>query len=326
MKDLFQIPAEELRRLGIVDWGYTEELVPASFERFRSWLGENRGVLPFLELEKNVSYRSRLDAYFPQAKSALVFLFGYAPAKRALLDAAQTRIAAYALGFDGEDYHAVMKRRLRQILERLQEHHPTPIDYRISHDTEAVLERDLAYRAGLGWFGKNSMLIARQHGSYFMLGSLLLDRRLALPERERVADHCGTCRACVDACPTRAIDPETRTLVLKDCISAWTIEVRDEAAAAPPGTENARGELFGCDICQDVCPWNTKPLADATPQLGPTAQTWASFFHRDLREVVSDILPLTNRAFLRFVEDTALGRPGRKAWLRTLSFWLKRGR
>lgn len=323
MKDFLHISAAELTELGIVDWGYTSETVPRTFDKFKNWLPENGAKLPFMALEKNVNYRSDLKAWWPHARSAVVFLFSYAPAKKALLEEKQFRVAGYALGFDGEDYHTVMKERLHLIGRKLQEKYP--LQFRHSHDTEAILERDLAYRSGLGWFGKNALLINRQHGSYFMLGSLIFDQELALETGSLSADHCGQCRACIDACPTDAINVETRTVVASKCISTWTIEDRSAETPAPLGMEKGRGEVFGCDICQDVCPWNQKPIAHIKPQLGARAREWLKWFDRPYDVIANDVLPLTNRAFLRLTAGTALGRPGRPSFIRTLSFWMKKG-
>lgn len=322
MKDLFHITSAELEKLGVLAWGYTDQMRPESYERFERWLPSNSEVLPFLASEKNLHYRSSVSAWWPEAKSALVFLFSYASAKKYLSENNSFRLAGYTLGFEGEDYHIVMKARLHNIAELLKE--KLEFQFRHTHDAEAVLERDLAYRAGLGWFGKNSMLLSREHGSYFMIGSLVFDRTLSLTKASLSPDHCGTCRACVDACPTQAIDPATRTLIAKDCLSTWTIEARRADTAAPAGAEKGREELFGCDICQDVCPWNQKLLQTTIPLISEKAKEWLRWFERDLGEIAVQVAWVTNRAFLRMMEGTPFGRPGRQAFLRTVNFWWKR--
>jgi epoxyqueuosine reductase len=321
MKDLLHLSQSELAELGIVEWGYTTETVPRTFEQFKRWLPGNAEKLPFLSLDKNIAYRSDLKVWWPEAKSALVFLFSYAPAKKALLEAKEYRVAGYTLGFDGEDYHGVMKERLHHIGRKLQEKYA--LEFKHSHDTEPILERDLAYRAGVGWFGKNALIINRQLGSYFVLGSLILDTELPLASGEVSPDHCGQCRACVDACPTEAIDPVTRSVKASQCISTWTIEDRSADTPAPLGLEKARGEVFGCDICQDVCPWNQKSLPQVTAELGPGAKKWLQWFSRPYEAMASEILSFTNRGYLRETEGSVFGRPGRPSLLRTLSFWLK---
>ena len=322
MKDLLNISADTLRSLGIVDWGYTTETLPRSFTAFEAWAQDAKEHLPFLVKDKASVYRSDLKAWYPEAQSALVFLFSYAPTKKAMHKENFHRVAAYALGFDGEDYHPVIKKRLNEIAEILQREHS--FGWKFTHDTEPVLERDLAFRAGLGWFGKNSMMINRQHGSYFIIGSLILNKKLPLNNPLADSDHCGQCKLCVDACPTDAIDPVTRTIKVKDCISTWTIEDRKDESGAPHGTENARGEIFGCDIIEDVCPWNGTPLDKIAPLMSAKARKWMDFFSRDFGEIAVQFSWITNRGFLRFMEGTVFARPGRPAFLRTLAFWMKR--
>lgn len=321
MKDLLHIPAEKLRELGVVDWGHTSETAPRSFAAFEQWALEAREHLPFLVKEKSSYFRSDLKAWYPEAQSSLVFLFSYAPTKKAMLQEGFHRLAGYSLGFDGADYHPIVKARLHEIARMLKEQYV--FEHKHTHDTEPVLERDLAYRAGLGWFGKNSMLISRQHGSYFIIGSLILDRVLPIDEAALDTDHCGQCRLCVDACPTAAIDPGTRTIKVQQCISTWTIEDRNASAAVPSGMEQGRGELFGCDICQDVCPWNGKPLEKVAPGFTAGSLKWLNFFRRDLGEIAHELSGLTNRGFLRLMEGSPFGRPNRPTLLRAVTFWMK---
>ena len=322
MKDLFHIPAARLRELGVVDWGYTTETVPRSAARFNDWLALNKESLPFLAQGRAAEFRQDLKVWWPEAQAALVFLFSYAPAKKALLAENDTRVAGYALGFDGLDYHPVMKARLATIAADLQAQ--VPFNWKHTHDTEPVLERDLAHRSGLGWFGKNAMHISRQHGSYHLIGGMVLDRALPLDVGTPVPDHCGSCRACVDACPTDAIDPVARTIIARQCISTWTIEERSMDVASPAGLEKARGEVFGCDICQDVCPWNHKALGAVGSSLGEGARRWRDFFRLSHGEIAGRLAWMTNRGYLRFTEGSPFGRPGRPALLRTLAFWMKR--
>lgn len=322
MKDLLNIPAETLQSLGIVDWGYTTETLPRSFSNFEIWAKEAKEHLPFLVKDKASHYRSDLKAWYPEAQSALVFLFSYAPTKKAMLKDNFYRVAGYSLGFNGEDYHPIVKSRIAEIAKLLKEQNS--FEWKFTHDTEPVLERDLAFRAGLGWFGKNSMLISRQHGSYFIIGSLILNRSLPIENATVDTDHCGQCRLCVDACPTDAIEPTTRTIKVKDCISTWSIEDRSGETSAPKGTENGRGEIFGCDICQDVCPWNGKPVDKIEPHLSEASKKWIKFFSRDLKEIVDELSLITNRGYLRLMDNTVFGRPGRPSLLRTLTFWMKR--
>lgn len=306
-----------LESLGVVDWGYTEESKPRSFQRFSSWVDRGEASPLNYLTDHRRPLRDDLCKVYPEFQSALVFLFSYRPAKKWLLENDNHRVAAYALGFDGEDYHVALKKRLQSILEKLQETNPELRAFQ-SLDAQPVLERDLAYRAGLGWFGKNSMLISRKEGSYFIIGSLLLNQRLGLATRSGDVDHCGSCRACADACPTDAIDVESRTLVATKCISTFTIEVMKDAEP-PEGMENGRGEIFGCDICQDVCPWNSKPLSRENSKLDLAEE---SVTMRILRAPLTELRRLfeesTGRGVQRLLEGTALARPGKRGWSKNL--------
>lgn len=313
------ISSELLKELQIVDWGYTEEPRPRSFSRFDSWVSEgNEGALSYLS-DHRKEIREDLRKLYPSFESAVVFLFSYRPAKKWLIENHRHEIASYALGFGGEDYHYSVKRSLQKILEVLQSETQN-LEGFLTLDTQPVLERDLAFRAGLGWFGKNSMLISRSEGSYFIIGSLLLNQKLPLASKPIETDHCGQCRACVDACPTLAIDENTRTLKADKCISTFTIELMKDAPA-PVGMENARGEVFGCDICQDVCPWNTKPLGRTTGSLSfERFPSVGMIFTKTPVELLHFFEAESGRGIQKHLEGTALSRPGKKGWLKNLKF------
>ncbi|HXH74338.1 MAG TPA: QueG-associated DUF1730 domain-containing protein [Bacteriovoracaceae bacterium] len=308
------LPQELMDSLGVLEWGYTEESVPRSYRQFDAWTDAgHHGPLGYLA-DHRKDLRQDLKLIYPEFASALVFLFSYQPTKKWMLENNHHEVAAYALGFEGEDYHHGLKRRLEAISEHLK------VKAFVSLDAQPVLERDLAYRAGLGWFAKNSMIINRVHGSYFIIGSLLLDKKLDLPQALVDVDHCGQCVACVDACPTQAIDPGTRTLIASKCISTFTIEIMKEAEP-PAGFENSRGEIFGCDICQDVCPWNRKPLNRVSPELN--LQDRFKFLkelmfettHSNLKEMISKE---SGRGWKKKLQGTALDRPGKEGWLKNL--------
>lgn len=311
------ISPDLLKELNIIDWGYTEEPVPRSNPQYREWTNNGlHGPLSYLN-DHRKELRSDLRKLWPEFQSALVFLFDYRSAKKWMMENNNHRIAAYALGFEGADYHEELRERLRKIQEALTEKNPD-LKFFLTLDIQPVLERDLAYRAGLGWFGKNSMLINQKEGSYFIIGSLLLNQKLPLTVKENDIDHCGTCTACADACPTNAIDVETRTLRAQDCISTFTIEIMKEAEP-PTGFEKSRGEIFGCDICQDVCPWNRKPLDRTSSSLDiakyPLLQT---FLTSDLLELQTAIDKSTGRGLQKSLAGTALARPGKKGWAKNL--------
>jgi epoxyqueuosine reductase len=157
------------------------------------------------------------------------------------------RISQYALG---EDYHLVLKQKLAELLEFIQENSGA-VGARMFVDSGPVLERAWAARSGTGWIGKNGMLLNREQGSFFFLAEIILD--LELEYDSPMADFCGTCRACLDACPTQAILPD-KQIDGSRCISYLTIELKNELPAW--ASNQLHGWMFGCDVCQDVCPWN----------------------------------------------------------------------
>jgi epoxyqueuosine reductase len=176
----------------------------------------------------------------------------YLPADRANAQARNpARVASYALG---EDYHDVIPERLDSLVESIEDWVGGPFSHRYYTDTGPLLERDLAQRAGLGWIGKNTCLIHPQKGSYYFLAELLLEFELPADEPMRV-DHCGSCTRCLEACPTQCILPD-RTLDARRCISYLTIELKGEIPAQL--REQIGNWVFGCDICQQVCPWNQR--------------------------------------------------------------------
>ncbi len=308
-------PEKFLQGLGVLDWSYTEEAVPRSLDHFEAWTEAGlHGPLRYLGDHRR-ELRQDLRNVFPEFRSALVFLFSYQETKKYLLDEGRHDVAAYALGFGGADYHTVLRSRLEAILERV----PHGKSF-LSIDMPPILERDIAYRAGLGWFGKNSMLINRKHGSYFIIGSILLDQTLPLKANDLDTDHCGQCTACADACPTEAIDVEKRTLIAEKCISTYTIELMKEAPP-PPGFENSRGEIFGCDICQDVCPWNRKPLERVIGmlRLNPDFAFIREWFYEWPRHKLRSFIETqSNRGLRKLLSGTAFDRPGREGWLKNL--------
>lgn len=308
---------EFLSSLGIVDWGYTEDGEARSYERFASWVDQGLSEpLSYLS-DHRKPLRKNLQNIYPQYESALVFLFSYRPTKKWMLENNNHRIASYALGFEGGDYHFVLKERLQRITEELRKSYPGLETFQ-SLDAQPVLERDLAYRAGLGWFGKNSMLISRKEGSYFIIGSLLLNKKFDFKTREIDVDHCGTCTACAEACPTDAIDLESRTLNASKCISTFTIEIMKEEEP-PVGFEKSRGEIFGCDICQDVCPWNSKPLSKTESSLQVSKfPVIEKILNSPLSELKQMIEESTGRGFQRLLSGTALSRPGKRGWRKNI--------
>jgi epoxyqueuosine reductase len=216
------------------------------------------------------------------------------------------QVAQYARG---QDYHHVLWKKLNRLLEWIQNHRPE-CEGRGVVDTAPLLERDFARRAGLGWFGKNTMLLNKRLGSYFFLGALLLDISLQ-PDASHDASHCGTCTACLDACPTQAFT-EPGMLDSRRCISYLTIELR---GSIPENLRDPMGNwLFGCDVCQEVCPWNRKAPPGLEPALQPS---------NDLTTInLLQLLSLSEEQFRQRFRGTALMRTKRQGLLRNAAIVL----
>lgn len=319
MKNLLSISIENLSNRKIIDWGYTEVLEAVSFDKYKNWVDKDLHLpLTYLS-DHRLEKRKNLQNFYPSAASSLVFLFQYTETKKALLSSnMSSNIAAYTLGFEGEDYHFWIKKQLEEIGAALQSEVPE-LEFKITLDIHPVLDRDLAYRSGLGWFGKNSMLISQTHGSYFLIGSIILNKKLFLNTNSTVADHCGSCTRCLDACPTSAIIPGEYTIDTKKCISTHTIELFKDVAP-PKGYPTKTKEIFGCDICQDVCPWNSKPLGKI--EEGELDSKLVTFFNRDISEIYLSIKDMSNNEFKRFFFGTSFYRSGKRGILKNLKPYL----
>jgi epoxyqueuosine reductase len=262
---------EEAKGLGFPLIGVCPAFTPDdTIRRLRQWLAAGyAGQMSYIP--------ERLPAYadpnrvLDGARSVVLLAFPYRTAEPEPTQPGQGRIARYAWG--EADYHDVLHQRLKQLAAWLRERAPQA-KVRGVVDSAPIMEREFAQLAGLGWIGKHTLLLNRTWGSYFFLAALLTDLELTCDE-PFVADHCGTCRACLDACPTDAF-PSPYVLDATRCISYLTIELRE---SIPEPLRVGMGDwLFGCDICQEVCPWNRRteempqalrapfePRADANP-------------------------------------------------------------
>ena len=227
---------------------------------YRAWVDQGmQGSMGYMARDPEA--RQDIRGWFPAAKSVLLTGFRYAGAEPG--EPGQGRLAAYARL---PDYHPELKKRLKGVLAWFQGQVPVSRG-KVFVDTSPLLERLYGRYAGLGWVGKNTMLIAPKLGSYFFLCGIALDSDLAYDEP--APDHCGSCRRCLDACPTEAF-PKERVLDASRCISYFTIEHRE---AIPEGFRKGIGDwIMGCDVCQEVCPWNRFSLAGGafSPVLGPS--------------------------------------------------------
>ena len=243
-----QTLTEELKsvagRLGFSLAGVCPAVAAPGYDRFQQWLRSGyAGRMDYLA-NREAAYehpRHVLDG----ARSIVMLGLRYDSVAAEDPQPGQGRIAAYAWG--ERDYHDVIHGRLKQLVQWLQQRHPEARARGVV-DTAPLLEREFAQLAGVGWIGKNTLLLNRQQGSYFFLAALLTDVEMAYDE-PFAADHCGSCTACLDACPTQAF-PQAYTLDATRCISYLTIELREEI---PPALREGVGDwLFGCDVCQEV--------------------------------------------------------------------------
>ncbi|MGH7614239.1 MAG: tRNA epoxyqueuosine(34) reductase QueG [Gemmatimonadales bacterium] len=247
-------------------------------------------------LHRQAEKRKDPRRVMPEARVAVVTLSNYCHGRDAgSAVPAKARVAQYAWS---ADYHRVLGTRLERLAAAIRDIVPAART-RAYVDAGPVPERELAQRAGLGWIAKNTMLISPDLGSFTFIGVVLTTADLA-PDLPFEADRCGTCRACLEACPTKAF-VAPHTLDARRCISYLTIERR--GAFTPPERDSVGDWLFGCDVCQDVCPWNVRfarPTDD--PELAPRAELAAP----DLPEM----LALDSAAFVARYGDTPFARPG----------------
>ncbi|HEY0009932.1 MAG TPA: tRNA epoxyqueuosine(34) reductase QueG [Tepidisphaeraceae bacterium] len=251
---------DQARSLGFDLCGITTAEPSARRDYFERWITTGQhGEMHYLA--KRVEERLDTRVYFPPAKSVIcVAMNYYVPLTPPTLESGSGRVARYALG---DDYHEHITVRLRKLADWMRTTWPDT-ECKAAVDTAPVLERELAQRAGIGWQGKNTCVIHPKIGSWIFLGEIFTS--LALPADAPATDHCGTCQRCIEACPTDAITAPYQ-LDASKCISYLTIEHRTEIR--PELKEKIGDWVFGCDICQDVCPFNSRALTATDPLLQP---------------------------------------------------------
>ena len=259
---------------------------------FEAWLRDGRaGMMAYLERGAEKRRDTRLP--LPGTTHAIVVALAYGGKEPS------GPVARYARG---DDYHDVMDAMLRELHRRVARDAGREVLGKPYVDTGPLLERDLARRAGLGWFGKNTMLVNPERGSFFFLGALVLDLELAT-DAPFEADRCGTCTRCIEACPTQAITAP-RELDARRCISYLTIELREEIALE---LRPAIGEMiYGCDVCQEVCPWNVS-FAQELPADSPF-QPRAALAGRDARTLARELLAMTPEEFSAMFKNSPMKR------------------
>ncbi len=308
---LTQAVKAEAHRLGFALAGVTTPEPPAHLEVFNNWLQQGRhGEMAYLASPRSLERRADPRRILPECHSILALATPYSPAGGPDPqggDAWRGRTAAYAWG---EDYHTALPARLQALVAFLEAQVGAPVPNRWYTDSGPLLERELAQRAGLGWIGKNTCLINPRRGSYFLLAEILLGLELE-SDPPMMADHCGSCRRCIEACPTGCILPD-RTLQASACISYLTIELK---GPVDPALRPQMGDwVFGCDICQQVCPWNRFAAPAGDPALdGPGERR---------RPDLEQALALTPEEFNRQFKGTAQKRAKRRGYLRSAALAL----
>jgi len=246
---------EGFNKVGIVG----AESLEDEGRRLKEWLARgHHGEMGWMA--RDVHKRIDPREVFPQARSVVVVALNYFTPHQHQQSPATGKVSRYAWG---DDYHDVVKEKLVSLLEWIKEQEPSA-NGKVCVDIQPVMDKAWAVRAGLGWLGKHSNVITQEHGSWVFIGELLLNLDLE-HDSERVEDHCGTCTLCIDACPTAAIT-EPYVVDSNKCISYATIELR---APELPAEMDLTGWLYGCDVCQDVCPWNRFEQATSEMRFEP---------------------------------------------------------
>ena len=258
-------------------------------EKFEKWLSNGyHGTMSYLE--KNIDKRLDPRILVPESKSIISLTYNYYPPKK-LINKNNFIISKYAYG---RDYHKVLKKKLKKLFNNMKEKIGN-IEGRVFVDSAPVHERAWAKLSGLGWIGKNSLLINKDVGSYFFIAEIICD--LELEYDVPVSDRCGNCTRCIDACPTNAIT-QAQVIDSNKCISYLTIENKD---SIPKELKNEMNQsIFGCDICQDICPWNRFSTPHDEKEFLPNQKL------KKLRK--KDWIELTEETFNRIFEGSAIKR------------------
>ena len=279
------------------------EFLKEEAPQLEEWLKRGyHGKMSYMENH----FDKRLDPTLlvPGAKSVISLIYNYYPQKN--LETDNLKIAKYAYG---EDYHFVVKDKLKDFLQRIQDE-VGEVQGRAFVDSGPVMERSWARKSGIGWIGKNSLLLNKSMGSFFFLAELILD--LELEYDGPAKDYCGTCTACMDACPTDAI-PQPYVVDGSKCISYFTIELKEEIPSSVQGKFN--NWIFGCDICQDVCPWNSFSKPHQESRFNP---------HEDLANMKEhDWQEVTDEIFQKLFKKSAVKRTKLEGLKRNIQFVTK---
>nr|WP_136667454.1 tRNA epoxyqueuosine(34) reductase QueG [Flavobacterium sp. H122] len=295
-----KIKAEALR-LGFLSCGISKaNFLEQEAPRLESWLKKGmHGQMSYMEnhFDKRLDPRLLVD----NAKSVVSLLLNYYPSEVQNEDS--YKISKYAYG---QDYHFVIKDKLKDLLKFIQAE-IGEVNGRVFVDSAPVLDKAWAAKSGLGWIGKNSNLLTKQVGSFYFIAELIID--LELEYDNPTTDHCGSCTACIDACPTQAI-VQPYVVDGSKCISYFTIELRDQIPTEMKGKFD--DWMFGCDVCQDVCPWNRFSKPHNEPLFNPNPEI-LSFSKKDWEEITEDV-------FKKVFKNSAVKRTKVEGLVRNLEF------
>ncbi len=293
--------------LGFADAGVARVALDDDLAHLRRWLDAGfEGGMAYMR--RSVDLRAQPARLHPDTVSVISVRMNYrgasASAEETLADGTRAYVSRYALG---RDYHKLMRSRLRKLAARI-DGVAGPLGYRVFADSAPVLEKALARNARLGWIGKNTLLLNRREGSWFFLGEIFTDLPLAPEPGASPRNHCGTCSACIDVCPTQAI-VAPYSLDARRCISYLTIE---HHGPIPVELRAAIGNrIFGCDDCQLVCPWNKYARLSTEPDFAPRHGLDAA--------ALVELFGWTEAQWLQKTEGMALRRAGYERWLRNLA-------
>ena len=291
---------DESKRLGFSSCGISKaRFLSEEADNFEKWLTKGyQGSMSYLE--KNIDKRLDPRLLVPGSKSVISLSYNYFPPKK-LIEENNFIISKYAYG---KDYHKVLKKKLKKLFASIREK-IGKIEGRVFVDSAPIHERAWAKLSGLGWVGKNSLLINKNKGSYFFLAEIICD--LELEYDEPVLNRCGSCTRCIDACPTDAIT-EAQVIDAKKCISYLTIENKENIPEELSGSLN--NSIFGCDICQDVCPWNKRSTPHNEKEFLP---------NKELKKLKrKDWIELTEETFNKIFEGSAVKRTKYKGLTRNI--------
>lgn len=309
MASIFHLPSsiysklikQKAIALGFLSCGISKaDFLEQEAPRLENWLNKNyHGQMAYMEnhFDKRLDPRLLVDG----AKSVISLLLNYYPSEQQNQES--YKISKYAYG---EDYHFVIKDKLKSLLQFIQEE-IGEVNGRVFVDSAPVLDKAWAAKSGLGWIGKNANLITQKVGSFYFIAELIID--LELEYDTPTTDHCGTCTACIDACPTQAII-QPYVVDGSKCISYFTIELKDNLPQEMKG--QFEDWVFGCDVCQDVCPWNRFAKPHHEPLFQPKPEL-LNFSKRDWQE-------LTKETFNKVFKNSAVKRTKFEGLLRNIEF------